>query len=204
MNVAEVPVRPGKAPEVQLFDSASTRASTVAAFFRDGLAAGDTVLLVMTAGHWNDVAACLEDVDVAAASGSGQLLVRDAARTLGQFMRRGHPDAGRFDGTVGALLGDLAARGRPLRIYGEMVDLLAVRGDFDSAESLEHLWNDLVSRHGFTLFCGYSAVSFGDPRSAAALRRICEAHTHVHSRGDDVLAPFLLTTYRARSRRSHS
>jgi hypothetical protein len=49
----------------------------------------------------------------------------------------------------------------------------------------------------FTLFCGYSAVHFGDPRSAAALQAICRAHTHVRASSDDDLGAFLMSEARA-------
>ena len=107
-------------------------------------------------------------------------------------MRNGAPDAERFDARVGALVRRLVGRGRPLRVYGEMVDILAARGDFRLAQELEALWNTFGEHTRFTLFCGYSAINFGDPRSLEALRLICRAHSHVRSEPGDPLATFLL------------
>jgi hypothetical protein len=46
----------------------------------------------------------------------------------------------------------------------------------------------------FDLLCGYSAVNFGNPRSADALRRIGAAHGHLRANRRDLLATFLLRT----------
>jgi hypothetical protein len=53
------------------------------------------------------------------------------------------------------------------------------------------LWNELAEREAFTLFCGYSTVQFGDPRSGSALRHICQLHLHVHVSPRDILGSFL-------------
>ena len=38
---------------------------------------------------------------------------------------------------------------------------------------------------------------FGDPKTAALLGKICEAHNHVHRKKDDLLAEFLLEQHDA-------
>ena len=43
-----------------------------------------------------------------------------------------------------------------------------------------------------TLFCGYASGHFGDPKTAQALHDICEAHSELHRKKDDLLAEFLL------------
>jgi len=181
---------------LQLFDSDASRAASVAHFVREGLAACDTVLLVLAPAHWTAAKAGLAGVDLDAAEREGRLTVRDATLLLHGFMHRGVPEYERFDASVGAHVRQLIARGRPLRVYGEMVDVLAIEGDFDAARELETLWNQLAVRHPFTLFCGYSAISFGDPRTAHTLRALCNAHTRVRSEAEDVLGSFLLEAYR--------
>jgi hypothetical protein len=183
---------------LHLFDDEASRAETVSAFMREGLAVGDRVLVVATPEHWDAIAARLDERDLDAAVRDGRLTLRDAAATLRTLMHRGVPDPKRFDAAVGALVRQLASAGTPLRVYGEMVDVLAVQGDFDAARDLEALWNQLGGRTPFVLLCGYAAVSFGDPQSAHALRAICSAHSHVISSADDVLGSFLLGRYDAR------
>jgi hypothetical protein len=123
---------------------------------------------------------------------SGQLTVRDAVKTLKLFMREGRPNPDLFEEMIGGLVRERTARGAPLRVYGEMVNVLAAHGDYRAAEELEDLWNDLGRRSSFRLFCGYGSAHFGDPRSASALRRICSSHSHVLSSPQDVLGAFLL------------
>jgi hypothetical protein len=182
---------------VQLFDDLNSLAEAVSAFLLDGFAQGDTLLVVSRHAQWRSIAAQLREagVPVDDIARSGQLTVRDAADTLKRFMPVGRVDAGLFDRSVGALVRELAFRGKPLRIYGEMVDLLALDADFRAAQRLEELWNELGERQSLTLFCGYSAVNFGDPRTAEALRRICDSHSHVRSNPRDLLGSFLLRTH---------
>ena len=77
----------------------------------------------------------------------------------------------------------------------EIVDLLAVQGNFAGAQLLENLWNELHARMPFTLFCGYSSENFGDPLTAGSLRSICRSHSHVRSNPNDLLGSFLLRTH---------
>jgi MEDS: MEthanogen/methylotroph, DcmR Sensory domain len=178
----------------QLFDGRDTSASAVSGFFREGLVRGDTLLGVMRPETWTATARRLQShgVDAEELIASGQLKILDAAATLVTFLNGGHVDEQLFDDGVGALVRSLVAEGRQLRVYGEMVDILAAEGDFRSALRLEALWNDLRSNQRFILFCGYSAVNFGSPTAADVLRQTCRAHTHVRTNPRDVLATFLL------------
>jgi hypothetical protein len=165
----------------------------------DGLRQGDSLLIVITHDNWNEVASRLR-ADGAAwerAAESGQLTVRDAAAAMASFMRNGRPDWELFNQTIATLVSQLNSRDRHLRIYGEIVDLLAAEGDYRSAQQLEEFWNELGRRESFTLFCGYAAVNFGDPGTAAALEQICRSHSRVRSNPRDVLGTFLLHAHTA-------
>jgi MEDS: MEthanogen/methylotroph, DcmR Sensory domain len=181
---------------VQLFDDSQTLTDGVSEFVEEGLANGDTVLVVMTFGHWQETAAHLvrSGVNLENVIASGQLSFHDAAQTMSKFMRQGRPRRSLFQDTVGALVHTLAARGKPLRIYGEMVDLLAREADFNAALQLEEMWNDLAAQAPFTLFCGYSAVNFGNPLTTGVLRRICQTHSQVRSNSRDLLASYLVSS----------
>jgi hypothetical protein len=178
---------------LQLFDSEESLAGAVAGFLHEGHQAGDQLLVCITPLHWAAVASELRSrgVETATLVASGQLTLRDASLLVQQIMRNGQPDPARFDEVIGELVRELAA-GTSLRIYGELVDVLAERGEFRNAELLEHLWNQLREETPFTLFCGYSAVHFGDPRSTDALRSIGLTHSGVRTNAADALATFLL------------
>ncbi len=185
---------PGGLHSVQLFDQPESLAGTVAAYLLEGWQAGDTLLAVATGAHWAAIRDRLTaaGLPVAGAIASGRLTVRDARQSLEAMRRHERLDPVRFHGTIGQLVRRLVARGPRVRIFGEMVDLLAAAGQFGCAEQLEAWWNGLAARRPFTLLCGYSAVTFGDPLSVDALRRICQAHQRVHADPDDLLGSFLV------------
>lgn len=185
----------------QLFDSRDSVAESVTRFLRDGLEGGDNVLAAMWPETWAVTVQCLrrQGANPSAALASGQLTVLDAATTLAAFRPNGQVDRQLFDDSVGALVRTLA-ESRRLRVYGEMVDVLSMEGDFRGALHLEALWNDLLSAVPFVLFCGYSAVNFGNPQTADALRLTCGTHEHVHTNPRDLLATFLLRTLSAEHR----
>jgi MEDS: MEthanogen/methylotroph, DcmR Sensory domain len=173
---------------IQLFDTSRSRADRVAEYLREGARQGEQLLAVLTPAHWALVAERLREFGVP----PDLTTVVDAAALLDEVVRAGQPDAPRFDDAAGGLVRLLASEGRGLRVYGEMVDLLAARGDFMNAERLERLWNDLARRTSFSLFCGYAAVHFGDARSDGVLRHICAAHAHVHAHATDDLGSWLV------------
>ena len=184
---------------VQLFDSDESLADAVAEFLGQGFMRNDRMLAVMGDQRWYSVAMRMSanGLHVDEALRSGDLIVCDASETLKRFMKHGVPDRALFDATVAALVSELARGGRHLRIYGEMVDVLAAQGEYAAAHELEELWNVLGTREEFTLFCGYTAAHFGDPRNADALARICASHGEVLSDARDVLGSFLVREHRA-------
>ena len=188
---------------VQLFDDGDSLAEALSSFAGEGLDAGETILLVLSSDHWTLTARYLAalGIDCDRVVDSGQLTVLDAGETLTRFWRRGRPDPHVFEASVGVLVRRLIARGAPLRVYGEMVDLLAAEGDFTGAQRLEDLWNRLGAQEPFTLFCGYMAVNFGDSCTAASLRTICHLHSHVRANPSDMLSSFLLERSRGPSTR---
>ena len=178
---------------MQLFDSPASRAAGISSFVLQGLRNGNSALVVATPAHWEatrKLLAC-EGVDTDAAIVGGTLTVSDAVETLAKFMRGNAPDSTKFEEVIGALVARLAQGPGRLMIYGEMVDLLAETGNYRAAHQLEVLWNGIAQRTPFDLFCGYTSAHFGDHRSAAALRAICDLHVHVHTSAADELGTFL-------------
>jgi DcmR-like sensory protein len=181
---------------VQFFDTPTSLANGVARFLAEGLAGNETLLVVARSRNWKAIATCLRSrgCAVAGAVKSGRLVVLDAAATLEKFMRAGLPDSVLFDQVVGQLVSELAGRrgASGLRIYGEMVELLAEERNFYGACRLEELWNELAVRHSFQLLCGYSAAHFASRDAEIALASICQTHTHVHRNPKDLLSEWIL------------
>ena len=178
---------------VQLFDSSKSLADTVSAFLINGLERGENALLVATPEHRELLTRRLDESGWTARTliAANRLAVADAAQTLDKFMRQDTPSPVAFEEVIGTLVRRLAD-GKRLWIYGEMVDVLAARGNYRGAQQLEDSWNLLGQRECFTLFCGYASGHFGDPRTAKALAEICATHDHVHRKSTDILAEFLL------------
>jgi hypothetical protein len=178
---------------VQLFDSSRSLAEAVSGFLMAGFLRGEPLLIVATPQHRELLSRTLADagLNIREAIAANRLVMLDAAQTLEKFMRGNTPNAIAFDEVVGSLVARLANDQR-VRIYGEMVDVLAARGLYKAAIKLEELWNALGLRESYSLFCGYASAHFGDPRTARALAEICAAHDQLHRKADDLLAEFLL------------
>jgi hypothetical protein len=178
---------------LQLFDSSKSLAETVAAFLMAGFNRGEPLLIAATPEHRELLTRKLEEAGLNSrdAQRASRLVVVDASQTLAKFMRQDAPNAAAFDEVVGSMVGQLS-NGRRVCIYGEMVDVLAARGNYKAAHQLEELWNALGRRESFTLFCCYASGHFGDPKTAGALNDICQAHGELHRKKDDLLAEYLL------------
>jgi MEDS: MEthanogen/methylotroph, DcmR Sensory domain len=166
---------------VELFETTESMTDRVSAFALDGLRQGDAVFVVMRLAHWNLISSRLTaaNVTLSDAVASGCLTVLDAARTLTRMMWHGVPSRGLFDEVVGKTVRQLGSAGSPLRVYSDMVDVLAADGFFQAADVLENLWSELAARESLTVLCGYSASTFFNPDTSNALGSICRSHTDV-------------------------
>lgn len=178
---------------VQLFDTSKSLAETVAAFLMAGFHRGEPLLIVATPEHRELLSRKLTEagLNLHEATAANRLVALDAAQTLEKFMRQDMPSAIAFDEVIGTLVARLS-NGHRVCIYGEMVDVLAARGNYKGVQRLEELWNMLGRRESCTLFCGYASGHFGDPKTAKALAHICASHSHLHRKADDLLAEYLL------------
>jgi hypothetical protein len=117
-------------------------------------------------------------VDVAAARARGQLLLLDAEEVLGRFMTDRGPDADKFEAAIGEVLDALAPFPGAPAAYGEMVDILRESGNFAGAVDLEELWNGLLRRRKFSLFCAYAIDPLDIAQYDGRIQSICRAHSH--------------------------
>jgi anti-sigma regulatory factor (Ser/Thr protein kinase) len=165
---------------VQFYESDADLASVVGSFLLEGMQGGEVAVVVATDSHRRTLAAHLVEagVDPQLAAASGQLLLLDAHTTLARFTVDGRIDPGRFEEVAGELLDDVAADGRPVRVFGEMVALLWDAGDVAGAIELEDCWNRLAEGWPFSLLCAYpAAIATADNREA--VEAVCRLHTEV-------------------------
>ena len=114
----------------------------------------------------------------------GDYITIDARETLATFMVGSVPNANAFHHHMTSLLQQvLGSREQtPLRIYGEMVDVLWKDGHETAALRVETLWNESANTHAFKLLCGYSMRNF---YKGAAVEAIKQQHSHVvNERGE--------------------
>jgi excisionase family DNA binding protein len=168
---------------VQFYESDEFLLQAVAEFIGPSVQAGDAGIVVATQAHLAHLEQVLsaQGLDLVAARASGHYLSLDAAETLSRFMVDTELDASRFEDVVGSLIVRATAgkEMRRVRVYGEMVALLATAGNHSATIRLEQLWNDLQRRHSFTLFCGYPMDRFGGEALAELLGDVCEEHSRV-------------------------
>jgi hypothetical protein len=145
----------------------------VASFISDGLAANEHVIAIATTRHWNAITGRLEESGIAygRATGSGQLVFVEADEALEAITVDGEVSVDRFQ----AMLAPLVKPGTRTRIYGELVSLLAQRGDVDAAIAVERLGHELAHAQNIRVLCGYH-VDGARPLTADEIARIQQTH----------------------------
>jgi hypothetical protein len=178
---------------VTLFDSEGSRAASVAAFVLHARGRQEPVAILATGEHWEQIlrAAGKHAADFSRGLAEGTLAFADAEIALFEISRGGLPDRSRFDGHVRNLLRTLPD-GR-VNIYGELVDILAARDEFDAVVRLEELWNEILACESIQLMCGYDATVFAPQGAASHLRAVCGCHTETRVSADDALGRWLLS-----------
>ena len=148
-----------------LYASDEERLDAASTFVADGLRAGDRAVAIVARGLHERMKAL-----VLAKSGleDGDRLRADlhlmAAEAVGeQVLKDGLPSRRLFAGLAPGVLGPVGGPGaRPVRLYGEGVDLLVRRGLHRAAVQLEALWNEIVPPAGVRMLCGFAQAGLGD------------------------------------------
>jgi signal transduction histidine kinase len=184
---------------VQFYENEESLAQLIADFIADGFVVNESVIVIATPTHRQQVISLLHQRGIAIdeAMVAGRAIVLDAEETLATFMDGRSPSWERFHRTIiGAF--DAVTGGDPtrrVRAYGEMVDVLWRAGNADGAIQLEEMWNRIAQERTFTLLCAYVMASFH--QDSTGLRRVCLTHDHVaHAQRPD-LAPADARTARA-------
>jgi hypothetical protein len=168
---------------VQIYRDESELTNSVTSYIADGLEAGDPALVVARPERSDLFAAALatRGWKVSELQAQALLTVADADTTLAAFMSGGRPSPVRFEDVIGGALDSIAERhpNRRIRVFGEMVDLLCLRGERDAAFALEDLWNRLARKRNFSLLCGYQLDVFDRVSQTTTLPGVCRRHTHV-------------------------
>jgi hypothetical protein len=176
---------------VHFFDDDRARVDAVAGYVADALAARCSVLVVARTSLWTAVSERLKrdgvEIDPAV-----RIVALDAQAVLAGLLSDGRVLREQFEATVVPLVHDLARVSAGLKVYGEMVDILAAERNFTAACELEVCWNDLAMRESFTLLCGYASAHFASRNQRESLATVCTAHTSVRTDATDALGSWLV------------
>ena len=164
---------------VQFYGGAERLAESLSSGFADSLTRGEAVVVVAAPDHRDALDSALADagVNLAAEYRSGRYQRVDVAQVLERFMTPTGPDAGLFRSAVGDTIDDARRRTGTVNAYGELVGLLAERGDLPAALEVETLLDRLVQRHPFRLRCGYPREIVND--AGSAFDTVCAVHDAV-------------------------
>ena len=154
-------------------------ADGVVLFASAGLLKNEAVILVVTAKHADVIRQRLEQegFDMPELQESGQLVFANAEDMLASFLLDGVIDEHRSKTGIGSLI-DAArkhrARARPVRLFGEMVDLIWISNP-EATLRLEELGNEVIESHSVTILWAY-LVGGSRPNSLPAPLLACHSN----------------------------
>lgn len=166
---------------VRLYGKDEQLIDTLRPFVAHGVGRGEGVALVITRQHRRQLEERLarDDFPLVLLQNLGRVVVVDAHYLLQRLLRGGRPDRESFFAAVAGLLGQARAGipERPLRVFGELVNILWQDGDLAAALELESFWNEALEQDRFSLFCAY-AVSGRDGHGGRFPAEACALHKH--------------------------
>jgi hypothetical protein len=161
---------------VQFYKDDTFLTESVTCFIKEGLQVNDSVIIVATAPHCEELRKALSSEELA----NDQLMFLDAGEQLSQFMIGDWPSDLQFRSVIGGTIAQACEKGR-VRIFGEMVAVLWAEGYTRAAIRLEELWNRLATEQSFSLLCAYPLPKFSGEEVKASQFAISRLHTHVHT-----------------------
>jgi hypothetical protein len=168
---------------VQFYDTEDVLITSVTSFLATGLSLGEGIVIVATRNHRANIEAALvrKGFSLAAAESAGQCIVLDAEETLAKILVDGLPDWDRFHAIADPALASITGRDdpRPVRAFGEMVDVLWQAGNATAAVQLEGMWNRLAGEHRFSLLCAYAMGALYQRVGEHSIDDILCTHSHV-------------------------
>lgn len=164
---------------VHFYESDDELASLVATFFLSGLVGGCGCVAFVTPDHGEAIVSNLREcgIDVEHAMHSNELMIIDAEVTLGEILSSGNPEWAVFTRIASEAVQAMSLRHSHILMFGEMVGLLAARGDHQFAILFEQWCNEsLLGAPHVQMFCAYP----GSPEMPRhTYETVCCAHTAV-------------------------
>jgi CheY-like chemotaxis protein len=136
---------------VHFYRDERDRCTSVAAFVLEGIERQQRSVILTTPQHWRSVCETL-------AASNNDAAVRHATFVDADELMRNIAGDGRIDaaGFVAAVEAMITSTGQPVRIFGDLVALLAQHGALDKALEVEQIGHQLSARHGIPILCAYN------------------------------------------------
>jgi DNA-binding NarL/FixJ family response regulator len=151
------------------------------------LRSGEQVVMVTSEATRNSVAQRLQarQMNLAMLAERGQYVAQDSALALSQVIHEGRVDKERLTEMIHGLdrlrlAGPNGPRDR-LTIFGDMAAMLCRNGEFEAAQALERIWDELTRPLPFFTVCSYPIDCFEHSEARQQLSSVCAAHSAVTS-----------------------
>jgi hypothetical protein len=168
---------------VQLYQDADFYGEAISHFTAEGLARGESIILVATQPNWKNISARLraKGFDAEQLLRDGQLTLLDADRTLPAFMVGNLPDGDIFKPLARQTIAKARAGGKFPRVrwWGEMVNVLYVEGNARGSHRLEELFDEVAHEERIAIFCSFLMDKFDPKVYDEAFGNVCLTHSHV-------------------------
>jgi hypothetical protein len=165
---------------VQFYEDDTVVIEGVSELAARALSARSSAVIIATESHLHRFDAKLLSfgLDLAVFRNRGLYLTSDAAEALSQFVINGSPDEAAFDRVIGGAMREAVkhSANRFVFAFGEMVALLCADNNPSGAIRLEQLWNRLMRRQRFSLYCAYPLSSLDTEQNVDSVLRICDEH----------------------------
>ena len=165
---------------VQFYEDEARIAGNVAYLSATTLGRGDSSVVIATGRHLGQIRQQMGRVgfDPEQRRESGIYMGIDAGEALSRVMTGGEPDEAKFEEYVGGVVRRAESNSTNgfAFAFGEMVDLLSQAKKYRAALRLERLWNALMERHRFSLYCAYAIGHLTGVRDVDTLTEICGEH----------------------------
>ena len=145
-------------------------AEAIADFLAAGFRAGAPIACIARADHAVTITAALGDRGVPADA----LAVLDATALLDQHQ----DDTAALAAAIVEFLDNQPAGERPLRVFGEIVELLAASDHVLAAFEIERWWNEVIEERGLELLCAYNLETLATGDLDGCLE-ICGLHSDI-------------------------
>jgi len=178
--MSEVWLDPGS-HGVRFHDSQLSTHDSIAEFFTADANLNDPLILVSRRDTYEGVSSLLSSGRYGPPIAAGRMHFVDAEAALAEMMPAGALDPVRARALFENMIADVRRRNPhgTIRFYGEGVDLLCARGQFDEALEIERIAGGLfASEPCLAILCGYDASHFREGTNASRFHDICCQHTH--------------------------